>query len=170
MCEGYSKAFKYLCDLTSFNSSRIQCYLVTGTMTGGTGAGEHMWDIVTMDDGKNYVVDVTNCDGDSDKKTIGYPDKLFLKGYKSGSVSTSYAFSCGVTYKYDSDTLAHYTTAELTISAADYDINSAPPAGPGPIEAVRILQYSTGLLTAADFGGQYGSKPADAAAFLKQLG
>lgn len=70
VCEGYAKAFQYLCEL-----SGIECYTVTGKMAGGTGAGPHMWNIVRLD-GKSYVVDVTNCDAG----TIGAPDKLFLKG------------------------------------------------------------------------------------------
>ena len=44
VCEGYAKAFKYLCDQSSF-SNDISCILVTGLMTGGTGAGNHMWNI-----------------------------------------------------------------------------------------------------------------------------
>ena len=76
VCEGYSKAFQYLCDMTDFFSPHIRCYTVTGDMIGGTGAGGHMWNIVTMDDQKNYIVDITNCDGIS----IGAPDKLFLAG------------------------------------------------------------------------------------------
>ena len=30
VCEGYSKAFKYLCDNTTFNDSSISCYIMTG--------------------------------------------------------------------------------------------------------------------------------------------
>lgn len=37
VCEGYSKAFQYLCDLGG-----VECYTVTGEMRGGTGAGPHM--------------------------------------------------------------------------------------------------------------------------------
>jgi len=40
VCEGYSKAFQYLCDLSQFNKAK--CYTVTGVMAGGTGAGSHM--------------------------------------------------------------------------------------------------------------------------------
>ncbi|MCD8078588.1 MAG: hypothetical protein LUE63_09515, partial [Lachnospiraceae bacterium] len=40
VCEGYSKAFQYLCDLGL--SEETVCYTVTGTMTGGTGSGGHM--------------------------------------------------------------------------------------------------------------------------------
>ena len=72
VCEGYSKAFKLLCDLTTWQG-KVECNIVTGTMAGGTGAGLHMWNIVTYN-GANYLVDTTN----SDEGTIGAPDKLIL--------------------------------------------------------------------------------------------
>jgi hypothetical protein len=56
VCEGYSKAFQYLCDRSTFTGT-VQCYTVTGTINGGA----HMWNIVTLD-GTNYLVDVTNSD------------------------------------------------------------------------------------------------------------
>lgn len=34
VCEGYSKAFQYLCDLTTFNDNTIRCASVSGTMNG----------------------------------------------------------------------------------------------------------------------------------------
>ncbi len=43
VCEGYSKAFQYLCDMSDFFNPDIRCYTVTGDMIGGTGAGAHMW-------------------------------------------------------------------------------------------------------------------------------
>lgn len=85
VCEGYAKAFQYLCDLSDFFSPEIRCYSVSGTMGGGTGAGPHMWNVVTMDDGKNYIVDVTNCD----EGTVGAETQLFLAG-ASGSVADGY--------------------------------------------------------------------------------
>ena len=115
VCEGYAKAFKYLCDKTTFSNKTINCQVVTGTMKGGTGAGPHMWNIVHMDDGKNYIVDVTNCDSG----TIGSPNKLFLVGgTKTGSTYKSN--NVNVNYTYDSDTLSQFSTSELTISASDY--------------------------------------------------
>lgn len=89
VCEGYSKAFQYLCDLSEFNNAK--CYTVTGNMSGGLGdgtGGGHMWNIVTIG-GKNYLVDVTNCDDN----TIGAPDLLFLAAPASGSWNGSYTFS-----------------------------------------------------------------------------
>ena len=81
VCEGYSKAFQYLVDNTSqLSAGGIECDSVTGTMNGGTGAGKHMWNILHMDDGKNYVADITNCD----EGTIGNPDGLFIKECEAG--------------------------------------------------------------------------------------
>ena len=121
VCEGYAKAFQYLCDLTDFNNDSIYCYSVTGDMVGGTGAGGHMWNIVTMEDGKNYLVDVTNCDSG----TIGSPDKLFMNAPTSGSVSQGYTFalSSNIDFDYDEETLALWGTDSDTIlklAGADY--------------------------------------------------
>ena len=94
VCEGYAKAFQYLCDMSGFNG----CYTVTGTMNGGA----HMWNIVTLE-GMNYLVDVTNCDAG----TVGSPDQLFLAG-TGGSVEDGYTFTLNnglhkIKYVYDSD-------------------------------------------------------------------
>ena len=122
VCEGYSKAFQYLCELTDFNSSEIFCYLVSGYMGDSESSGAHMWNIVTMDDGLNYLVDVTNCDGNS----VGSPDKLFLKGYGFKDTASNgavvHGFSCGyagqVYYQYDLN--LPWGNDVLTISATDY--------------------------------------------------
>ncbi len=116
VCEGYAKAFQYLCDLTAFDYDGITAYCVSGVMSGG---GDHMWNIVAMDDGKNYMVDVTNCD----TGTIGYPNRLFLAGYISGSVNNGYVFagtSQPITYTYDEETREIYTDDELTIARCSY--------------------------------------------------
>ena len=129
VCEGYSKAFKYLCDMSTFSDSSFSCILVSGNMAGGTGAGGHMWNLVTLDD-KNYLVDVTNCDS----HTIGNPDKLFLVGNPNGSAAAGYAFSLGytITFEYDAVTLAAYDLSELTLAATDYDPQSEPDPQPEP--------------------------------------
>lgn len=107
VCEGYSKAFQYLCELSRFDSN-VDVYSVTGSISGG-----HMWNIVSMD-GYNFLVDVTNCD----TGTIGSPDKLFMTGYDSGSVTNGYTFDCGyktITYTYDSSTRATFGDSALTL-------------------------------------------------------
>ncbi|MBQ9060219.1 MAG: hypothetical protein IJ128_03660, partial [Firmicutes bacterium] len=139
VCEGYSKAFQLLCDLSSFENSDIESHIVSGDMDGGTGAGAHMWNVMQMDDGANYIVDVTNCDTDSiGYKEGGITDWLFLKGYarlESDEHGDKYVYLCQeepdpedpdpeelaeVSYKYDDETLALYDADELELSDSDY--------------------------------------------------
>lgn len=74
VCEGYSKAFKYLCDMYDFNSD-VTCSIVTGNMQTPSSSGGHMWNVVSLN-GRNYFVDVTN----SDKGSIGEDGELFFVG------------------------------------------------------------------------------------------
>lgn len=144
VCEGYSKAFKYLCDLTWTGSDpEVACYLPTGTMDGGTGAGLHMWNIVSIG-GANYLADITNCDSG----TTGAPDQLFLCGAE-GSVDASYAAATTngtVTYVYDQNTKDIYDQ-ELVLSATKYspltfDLN----------QLIALARYAAGITTAkADY-------------------
>ena len=122
VCEGYSKAFKFLCDLTDFADKSIDCYLIDGTTDAGQGEGAHMWNIVTID-GKNYLVDVTNCDGED---SIGYPDELFLRGKENAddSVANGYSFTIKgntIKYTYDKQATDMFTTEELTLADSVYD-------------------------------------------------
>ena len=118
VCEGYSKAFQYLCDLTAFDDPQIDCISPTGQMDGGTGAGPHMWNLVTMEDGNRYLVDVTN----SDEGTVGGSDPLFLKGYTAAAYPTYTYTASGqsIDFTYDDETQARYTAKELEVSASDY--------------------------------------------------
>ncbi len=121
VCEGYSKAFQYLCDLTSFDRNDICAYCVDGTMSGGTGAGNHMWNILHMDDHNNYLVDVTNCDSGS----VGADDKLFLVGIgeNGGSVEEGYTFianNVSIVYQYSDDTRQMFSADELSIVQGSY--------------------------------------------------
>ena len=140
VCEGYSKAFKYLCDLTWTDSDpEVACYLPTGTMDGG----DHMWNIVSIG-GVNYLTDITNCDSYADGKfAIGYPDQLFLCG-ANGGVNVGYeaaTTSGAVTYVYDQDTKNIYDQ-ELVLSAAKYspltfDLN----------QLIALARYAAGITT-----------------------
>ncbi len=120
ICEGYSKAFKYLCDNTQFDGP-INCILVTGLMDGGTGAGPHMWNILNMEDGNNYLADLTNCDED----TVGSPDKLFLVGtdevLTTAEGDTGYLFSeIEIIYFYDENTISLYNASDLELCENNY--------------------------------------------------
>lgn len=127
VCEGYSKAFQYLCDISTFTND-TEVISVTGTMDGGP----HEWNIVQFG-GKNYLIDVTNCDTD---RISGGHTGLFMKGYKSGSVSDGYvvtrdyvdygdgwyAEESDIDYEYNKDTLSLYAghLGDLTLSSTDY--------------------------------------------------
>ena len=118
VCEGYAKAFQYLCDLTSFNEN-IACITVTGIMNDENHEENHMWNIITMEDGNNYLADITNCD----EGTFGEDDKLFLVGYNSGNAQSYYSFACDnhtITYFYDDNTRLTYLDSELIIHSSDY--------------------------------------------------
>ena len=122
VCEGYAKAFKYLCDLSSFSESDLFCSLVTGTMTVGTKAGPHMWNIVTVG-GRNYLVDVTNCD----TGTVGAQDKLFLCGAAENVPSKKYTATAGsqsIVYEYDAKTLSDYASSDLKLEEMPYSPTS----------------------------------------------
>lgn len=135
VCEGYSKAFQLLCDRTEFDQA-IDCITVSGNMSGGTSDGDHMWNIVTMEDGKHYIVDVTNCD----EETIGYPNLLFLTGAaEGGSVNAGYRYNCNgtaITYTYDDTTRSLFAKNELTMSTQAYTqsevVDDLPTGLPAP--------------------------------------
>lgn len=123
VCEGYAKAFQYLCDLSQFRDSSFSCYTVTGDMDGGTGAGAHMWNIVALG-GENYLVDITN----SDDGSAGYDGSLFMAWTTKGDVTTGYSFeaphSMGgyIKFSYDADMFDFYGEQILTIADSKYVI------------------------------------------------
>ena len=136
VCEGYSEAFQYLCDLTDFDSADTYAYSVRGTMSGGTGAGRHKWNIVHIG-GNNYIADITN----SDKGTAGQRGQLFLTGAKEGTYDSTYTFEwpdyqeqvgnyiytyygSTIVYTYSDDTKSSYTPAQLTLSTTNYSPSS----------------------------------------------
>lgn len=135
VCEGYSKAFKYLCDLTWTGSDpEVKCYLAVGKMDGDA----HMWNVVSIG-GANYLTDITNCDSG----TFGAPDQLFLCGVRGGVDSGYIADLTGgaVTYVYDKETLALYDK-ELDLSATKYspltfDLN----------QLIALARYAAGITT-----------------------
>lgn len=135
VCEGYSKAFKYLCDLTWTGSDpEVACYLPTGTMDGDA----HMWNIVSIG-GVNYLTDITNCDSG----TTGAPDQLFLCGAE-GSVDASYAAATTngtVTYVYDQNTKDIYDQ-ELALSKTKYS-----PLAFDLNQLIALARYAAGITT-----------------------
>ena len=174
VCEGYSKAFQYLCDLSAF-SSEVRCYSVQGYL----GSGAHMWNIVTMPDGWNYLVDVTN----------DYQYSLFLRGYNSYTVTQlsngtptkqyAYARSDGKTlyYTYGKNPATYYGEDLLAMSPDNFgepgDVN-----GDGSVDADDLLcllkhlngQASVGYVSAfADVTGDGRVNLADLLRLLKKI-
>ena len=125
VCEGYAKAFQYLCDLSTFHTS-IYTICVTGKMNGG----DHMWNIVAMEDGKRFMADLTNCDEGS----IGNPDGLFMVGYtayRPGNPLSEYDFLIKgntITYTYDDSTVSLYRSNELEMTDLLFDPETYPEA------------------------------------------
>ena len=119
VCEGYAKAFQYLCDLSTF-SGDVECHTVSGTMSGGTGAGRHMWNVVTMEDGKNYLVDVTNCD----EGAIGENGELFMASTtNSANSNQTHTFTIGgedIVFTYDGAMSDLFCDGYLAISETAY--------------------------------------------------
>lgn len=114
VCEGYAKAFLFLCELSEFESD-VECYTVLGDLTYKEKTGYHMWNIVNVD-GTSYITDVTNCDSG----TAGAPDKLFMAG-ATGSVTDGYYESGSkCMFEYDTKYTKYYTNEILTISPTDY--------------------------------------------------
>ena len=152
VCEGYAKAFQYLCDLTFQNQEgRPSSALVSGKMNGGS----HMWNVVAIG-GSNYLVDVTNCDD----RSIGSPDKLFLCGAAEDEASNNYTVTIDhgsgiptseVVYEYDELTVERYAPEDLKLSATAYNPNAVgAPSVSGkvksynPNNATTIQLYEAG--------------------------
>lgn len=117
VCEGYSKAFKFLCDLSSFKDPSIVCNTAVGNLITPNGYGPHMWNIVSIK-GRNYLVDVTNMDNpyDNNRKI------LFLAGAPLNN--GVYAFDCLGTrfiYEYDNRNMRRiFDDKEIRLSKRYY--------------------------------------------------
>lgn len=137
VCEGYSKAFQYLCDNTIFTSGNIyaiSCY--------GDCGGPHMWNIVHMDDGKNYLVDTTNMDSGLD---------LFLRGGTASTTSSLknvlfyvYANGYRLPYQYDQFMVDYYTAAGVALAPTDYVYKGGSNPTPAPAHKNEWVKDSSG--------------------------
>lgn len=150
VCEGYSKAFMYLCDKTNF-AGDVSCHTVSGQMNGGN----HMWNVVTIE-GSNYLVDVTNSDGGM----AGQNGGLFLAG-GTGNASSTYNVM-NIYYAYNIRTKNFWGTGAdsiLTLASENY----TPQTGGGEDEdtivsgdwgsnITWVFDRSTGTLTLSGEG------------------
>lgn len=126
VCEGYSKAFKLLCDMSEFESDSVHARTVWGNC-----GGAHMWNVVTMDDDMNYVADITNTDGAN-------PDYApFLAG-ADGSVASEYLVHEHYRYSYDKDMFSLFSNEELEISDEDYVPEDTPDYNDGAVTGIQV--------------------------------
>ncbi|MCR4647588.1 MAG: DUF4214 domain-containing protein, partial [Lachnospiraceae bacterium] len=121
VCEGYSKAFQYLCEKTRFSSYSINCYTVTGVVRYDGDSGLHMWNIMHWSDGKNYLVDVTNTD-------VNQGNDLFMALPVSGDVTPSYCFNAWgetIEYSYDGYIRQIFSYSDLMLGETTGGVNKS---------------------------------------------
>lgn len=90
VCEGYSYAFKLLC-----NEFGINCICVGGTSSHISGGGGHMWNYVQID-GKWYLVDLTNVDNDTDDPSLYNYSMFFMNNDDESSYTLDPYLGSGV--------------------------------------------------------------------------
>ena len=109
VCEGYAKAFQYLCELTDWEGD-VSCISVTGRMgTSTTRTENHMWNVVRVNGMRACLVDVTNCDGGH----LGAPDKLYMIRPRITDRNWYCTQNPQVYYSYDSSTLSLFREQHL---------------------------------------------------------
>lgn len=109
-CEGYAKAFKYLCDLSTFDKD-IYCHIVFGE--------DHMWNVVEID-GNNYLLDASWYD-----TVDGHPYKeYFLAGGVSSDGGQTMMIKSHTgrteTRSYDASERDRHCAGYLVLSETDY--------------------------------------------------
>lgn len=125
VCEGYSRALALLMELSGQHDA--ECHLMLGWSDSVNGHIRHMWCVIRMTDGRNYLTDVAN----SQKGTV-----LYGKGIVSpaqGSVDEGYWVAGdkgGISYTYGDETLELYNADALVISGEPYNEPSYQETGP----------------------------------------
>lgn len=148
VCEGYSKAIQYLCDLTWPSGSPVTCYSVSGKLyVDGSTNGAHMWNVIDVY-GERFLLDATNYDSNA-----SYLNGISTGWYLGRSLNgETYDSSTGVEieiyngksgfYKYDDTTLAIYPTdGILNLSAEGTEF----PTGPEELSISNCSLSSTSL-------------------------
>lgn len=119
VCEGYAKAFQYLCDLSVFEDD-VFCMTVSGKLYSPSVTGDHMWNVVSIK-GKSYLVDLSN----SDTGMAGSDGELFFAVPSKGSYANGYTITIkrnDLTYVYSSDSSSTYGEKYLTLASEKYSV------------------------------------------------
>ena len=153
VCQGYANLFYRLA-----NSAGIDCRIITGRGNSGSGWLDHAWNIVQMDDGKYYCVDVTWDEGRSSHS-------YFLKGLTE--------FSKNHVVRTENEYTYFWNEYASKVSATDYRVaegGATPvvpkPATPANVTLIGAAGDSSGITvtwTAADGAAQYRVYRKDAA-------
>ncbi len=157
VCEGYAKAFKYLCDLSTFTSD-VYCYTASGIQSYDSTSGSHMWNVVELG-GQNYLVDLTDVDSASESER----DYFFLAGAASSNGGQTHTVSWktgfpffqtqkSYTYTYHADESGLFCNGYLILSSTSYAENSSQAYTVTVTDGEGSGSYTTGTtvtLTAA---------------------
>ncbi len=121
VCEGYTKAFQYLCDLSTFEGD-VFCMAASGTLISPSITGAHMWCVLYID-GKSYLIDLSN----SDTGMAASGGELFMAIPTSGSYSSGYTINVkgtDIKYVYNSESKNTYGEEYLTLASEPYVVPS----------------------------------------------
>ena len=111
VCEGYAKAFQYLCDMSAFNGD-IQCHILEGYVQDYGSNGPHMWNLVAMEDGRSYHTDITFVDTGM--------SEAFLCGAVMTEYKNTYMVDNSVFYQLEEGCAGLYTASLRKLSSGDY--------------------------------------------------
>ena len=82
VCQGYSAAFNAICQ-----EAGIRSYAVSGTTYLSSGrTGDHVWNIVKLEDGNWYELDLTSTDAYDSKSYYCIPSSQMAKYHKRGGL------------------------------------------------------------------------------------
>lgn len=104
VCQGYSEAFKIICDYY-----KVPCVSIYGDGVTTAGSGAHMWNAVQMDDGLWYFIDVTWNDQTGTSVNMIFDD-FFLVG-----TNTKDTYFGGFEFS-----KSHIADAEIPLPALNY--------------------------------------------------
>ncbi|MBQ9492518.1 MAG: S-layer homology domain-containing protein [Oscillibacter sp.] len=127
VCEGYAKAFQYLCDLSDF-SGDVASYIITGDLIDRSGKpGPHMWNHVRIN-GRYWLVDLTNCDVEGFSRDWLFFKAPYSQTSQGGKHSYAFARNGEVALRYNNLENVYEAEEILFLTEADY---AAPPPDHG---------------------------------------
>ncbi|MEE1087042.1 MAG: transglutaminase domain-containing protein [Schaedlerella sp.] len=171
VCEGYAQAMKILCDRFG-----IPCALVNGYAYNSSGeTGAHMWNLVQMEDGNWYGVDITW--DDNIDESIGDAAELSSLYFMAGGLSQGLDLTFAEEHQPEDSGLLIYPAIydqkyELKKDVLMGDINFDNTVN--ALDAMRFQRYMAGWnveinLDAADLTGDGSIQNDDVEKLLKTL-